>query len=98
MRTVDYKIKGQTVKINIVEHDEDLDGFIEFVRRNPVLGFDTETTGLEIYTNTFKVRAAQFGNENESWVLPVERSAKMLWYAYSALEQIGRASGRGRVY
>lgn len=86
MRTVEYKIKDQPVKINIVEHDEDLDGFIEFVRRNPTIGFDTETTGLEIYTNTFKVRAAQFGNGNESWVLPVERSAKMLWYAYSALE------------
>src|SRR5690606_5796976 len=34
-----------------------------------VLGFDTETTGLDIYAPDFEVRLAQFGNTREAWVL-----------------------------
>lgn len=88
MRRLSYKIKDQPITINVVEDENDLDGFIEFIRRNPVVGFDTETTGVEIYSNNFKVRVAQFGNATESWVLPVERSAKMLWFAAKALEHV----------
>jgi len=74
----------------VVEDDEDLDQFVSFVKANPVLAFDTETTGLDIYSNRFRVRLAQFGNANESWVLPVERSAKATWYAVNALRHAER--------
>ncbi|MFF4815307.1 DNA polymerase [Kitasatospora sp. NPDC001309] len=52
----------------------DLWGFIDFVEANPVLGYDTETTGLNWWDadRDFRCRLAQFGNATESWVLPIE--------------------------
>nr|SBO90588.1 DNA polymerase I [Nonomuraea gerenzanensis] len=51
-----------------------------------MLGFDTETTGLNIYSPGFRVRLAQFGNSRESWVLPIEKGARYAWYARRTLE------------
>ena len=85
MRQLQYKLKTEPIRINIVETDDDLDGFIEFVRNNQTIAFDTETTGLLIYANTFKIRVAQFSNASESWVIPVERSVKWSWLAANAL-------------
>jgi DNA polymerase-1 len=34
-----------------------------------VIGFDTETTGLDIFTPGHELRLAQFGNRTEAWVL-----------------------------
>ncbi|MFJ2187803.1 DNA polymerase [Kitasatospora sp. NPDC087861] len=52
----------------------DLWDFIDWVRDNPVLGYDTETTGLDWWNwdRDFRCRLVQFGNATESWVLPVE--------------------------
>ncbi|MFF4557197.1 DNA polymerase [Streptomyces sp. NPDC001422] len=62
------------VKINVVETTWDLDRFIDFVESNPVMGFDTETTGLDWWNHDrgFRLRLAQFGNARESWVIPYE--------------------------
>nr|WP_238362229.1 DNA polymerase [Actinopolymorpha pittospori] len=45
-------------------------GFEEFLAQgDKVLGFDTETTGLDVFTRGFQLRLAQFGNDREAWVL-----------------------------
>ncbi|QJS09072.1 DNA polymerase [Streptomyces argyrophyllae] len=74
MKVLHYTIKRQTVRINVAETTWDLDRFIDFIEANPVLGFDTETTGLDWWNSDrgFRIRLAQFGNGIESWVLPVE--------------------------
>ncbi|MYX26021.1 DNA polymerase [Streptomyces sp. SID8381] len=74
MQVITYKIKRQTVRINVARTTWDLDRFIDFIEANPVLGFDTETTGLDWWNSDcgFRVRLVQFGNGIESWVLPVE--------------------------
>jgi DNA polymerase-1 len=74
VKVLRYTIKRQVVKINVVETPWDLDRFIDFVEANPVMGFDTETTGLDWWNadRGFRLRLAQFGNARESWVLPVE--------------------------
>jgi DNA polymerase-1 len=74
MQVITYRIKRQTVRINVAETPWDLDRFIDFIEANPVLGFDTETTGLDWWNSDrgFRIRLAQFGNGIESWVLPVE--------------------------
>ncbi|MFJ8699428.1 DNA polymerase [Streptomyces ardesiacus] len=74
MKVLHYTIKRQTVRINVAETTWDLDKFIDFIEANPVLGFDTETTGLDWWNSDrgFRIRLAQFGNGVESWVLPVE--------------------------
>ncbi|MFJ4093469.1 DNA polymerase [Kitasatospora sp. NPDC089913] len=52
----------------------DLWEFIDWVHENPVMGYDTETTGLDWWNwdRHFRCRLAQFGNATESWVLPIE--------------------------
>lgn len=68
-----HEVGGDLVTINVVETREDLEGFHDFIRKHlHCLAVDTETTGLDIYSDTFKCRLVQFGTQDESWVLPVE--------------------------
>lgn len=74
-----HEVGGDLVTVYVVETPEDLDGFHDFVRahRN-CLAVDTETTGLDIYSDTFECRLVQFGNQSEAWILPVELSDKLV--------------------
>ncbi|MDH6705381.1 DNA polymerase-1 [Kitasatospora sp. MAA19] len=70
----------------------DLWDFIDWVRENPVLGYDTETTNLDWWNwdRDFRCRLAQFGNATESWVLPVEIDPEFAEAAAWALRQAHR--------
>lgn len=59
--------------------------FSEWVKRNPVMAYDTETTGLKIYSPGFRIRLAQFGNDREAWVIPVELGPVFEWFVLCAL-------------
>ncbi|WP_066904059.1 DNA polymerase [Mycolicibacterium houstonense] len=73
MKQHHYKIGDEPVLINVVEHEDDLEGFRDFIRANlRILGLDTETTGLGIYQDGFRLRLVQFGTPYESWVVPAE--------------------------
>ena len=74
MDILSYRLKGQPITINVVESVGDLPQFQDFIRHNPVLGFDTETTGLDWWNadRGFRLRLAQFGNAVESYVIPAE--------------------------
>ncbi|AVO25652.1 DNA polymerase I [Mycobacterium phage McGuire] len=86
-----YQIKDETVLVNVVEHEDDLDGFESFIRSNlRILGLDTETTDLGIYKPDFGIRLIQFGNPWESWVLPVERGGAFVGAAVTALQKVQR--------
>lgn len=85
MRRLVYRIKGRPVLIQVVENEDDLDLFTEWVKRNPVMAYDTETTGLNIYASGFRIRLAQFGTEKEAWVIPVEKGAAYEWFVLCAL-------------
>lgn len=77
MKEFRRKVDGDEVSIKVAESDEDMDDFREFVRRNlKALAADSETTGLDTYAKGHRVRLWQFGNTNESWVLPVERGGQ----------------------
>lgn len=70
MKEYTHTLDGEECRIFFPERRSDLDGFEEFLRRgDKVLGFDTETTGLDVYTKGHEVRLAQFGNREEAWVL-----------------------------
>ncbi len=66
-------INGQPVTVNVVETVPELQDFHAFAERNPAMAVDSETTGLDIYSEGFRLRVAQFGNKSEAWVIPVER-------------------------
>jgi DNA polymerase-1 len=92
VKVLHYKIKRQPVRINVAETTWDLDKFIDFIEANPILGFDTETTGLDWWNSDrgFRIRLAQFGNGVESWVLPVEINPQFKAAAVWALRKARR--------
>lgn len=68
-----HTLKGRERTIRYAEDDHDLATFrawLEEPRR--ALAFDTETTGLDWASPTFRLRLAQFGDLDTAWVIPVE--------------------------
>ncbi|MEU1151851.1 DNA polymerase [Streptomyces sp. NPDC005918] len=87
MKIINYKIKTDLVRINVVEDESDLPEFHRFVEANHnALGFDTETDGLSWWEDGFRIRLAQFGNEYESYVLPTERGGQ---FREDAIKAVG---------
>lgn len=76
MRTYNYEVAGDPVKVHVPEVREDIAAFRRWFvganRRGPI-AFDTETTGLDIYSPGYRLRTAQFGDRNTAWVLHYER-------------------------
>lgn len=54
----------------------DLDAFLarvaQWAETKTVVGIDSETTGLDIYSATFRLRMVQFGTPDEAWLVPAE--------------------------
>ncbi|AVR76990.1 DNA polymerase I [Mycobacterium phage Jabiru] len=91
MKEIRSAVAGQPVVINVVEHEEDLEGFRDFIRGNlRFLGLDSETTGLDIYSDEYRCRTVQFGNPNEGWVVPVEKGPAFANDARIAINAVDR--------
>ncbi len=91
MRTQKHTVGGAPVTINVVETAEDLTEFDRFIQKNlKVLAVDSETTGLDIYSDGFRCRLVQFGNPREAWVVPVERGSIFQAHAVKALQALER--------
>lgn len=93
MKIYPYEVAGDAVTVNVPETYEDLEAFqawlIEADRRGPV-ALDTETTGLDIYSDAFRLRAVQFGDARTGWVIHWERGGHFVHYAERALEYAKR--------
>ncbi|MEU5299771.1 DNA polymerase [Streptomyces noursei] len=77
--------------INVLEGSGDIPEFVEWVKRNrSALGCDTETTGLDWWADGFRLRLVQFGNHDESYVLPVELSDELLGAAVGAIRFVDK--------
>lgn len=85
MRTHKLRLAGRTVIGHVAESEDDLPAFADWARRHRELGFDTETTGLDVYKPGFRLRTCQFSTGTESWLLPVERHPRIAWYAATTL-------------
>ncbi|WP_329105556.1 DNA polymerase [Micromonospora sp. NBC_01699] len=67
---------GEACRIHFPERPADLYGFEQFVAGpDRVLAVDTETTGLDIYSTSHRLRLIQFGNSREAWVLRADMFA-----------------------
>lgn len=65
-----HTLAGEECQIFYPERRSELAGFDAFLAQgDPILGLDTETTGLGIYERDFQVRLVQIGNAREAWVL-----------------------------
>lgn len=91
MKQIAHTVADENIKINVVESADDLEPFMQFIERNSLLAVDSETTGLDIYSDTFRLRVVQFGTPTESWVVPVERGPAFqepVKFALRAVENI----------
>jgi DNA polymerase-1 len=84
MRAYPYRLDGRNTVTYVPESDADLSPFWSFMDRATAagvrLGFDTETSGLDIYSRNHRLRTVQFGSMamGEAWVLPVEVSPHLV--------------------
>ena len=84
-------LAGKPVVIHVVESEDDLDRFRDFIRENlRLLACDSETTGLDMYSTGFRLRVVQFGNHEEAWVVPVERGGRYADDVRKALHGVQR--------
>ena len=61
--------------IHLVESLDDIVEFTNWLGRtheNNIIGLDIETTGLDWYSDDFKVRMLQVGDENDGWAFKVD--------------------------
>lgn len=79
-------IAGRPCRINVIETEDDVPLFKDFVRRNKVLSYDTEGTSLSIFSSAYRLRLVQFGAGTESWVLPIEKGPRYAYLAKITLE------------
>lgn len=94
-----YKVAGSPVLIRVVENEDDLDGFRNFVRaHHTFLAVDSETTGLDIYSDEFRCRMVQFGTADESWVVPVELGPRYVEEVRLALRGIAKIAIQNASY
>ena len=69
-----HAVAGEPVAINVMETTDDVDQLDRFlaVHGGDLLGLDSETTGLDIYSEGFRIRVLQVGTARESFVLPMD--------------------------
>lgn len=73
MIVLNHTVAGDACQIFMPERRSELHGFRDFLSRgDKVLGLDTETTGLDIYSRGYGSRLVQFGNPREAWVMRVD--------------------------
>lgn len=70
MIEIKHPIQGREAWIRVPENPNDLVDMHEWLeaREGRPLGVDTETTGLDIFSEDFQVRTIQFADGLESWV------------------------------
>ncbi|MEU1074337.1 MULTISPECIES: DNA polymerase [unclassified Streptomyces] len=89
MKYFPYTIAGDETMTRVPETSGDLNEFGRWVERKArtgeMIGADTETTGLDIYSPTYGLRTVQVGDARDAWVLQVEGRREMQEAARRAL-------------
>lgn len=82
MDHITHTVAGDRCDIYFPETEQDLAGFFNFLAQgHALLGFDTEGTGLDLYSKTHQLRLVQIGSANEAWVLRVDRFKAAICHA-----------------
>ncbi|MEU3285625.1 DNA polymerase [Streptomyces longwoodensis] len=95
MKYFPYTIAGDETMTRVPETAADLDEFRRWVERQArageMVGADTETTGLDTFSPTYRLRTAQFGDARDAWVVQTEvsdRNAEAARWAFDALPRL----------
>ena len=94
MRTIEARVAGEACRGYVPESREDLQGFREWIVQRctsgEVVAVDSETTGLDTFGPSFRVRLVQFGTAREGWLVPVELGNDFRAFVRWALAKLPR--------
>lgn len=94
MRTVEVRVAGESCTGYVADSPDDLAMFRTWVADmascRVVVACDSETTGLNVYGQGFRVRLVQFGTAREGWLIPVEWGEPFAEAVRSALLKLPR--------
>lgn len=76
--------------IYVVEDYGETTEFLAWIGNQDVVAVDTETTGLDLFSEEFRVRLVQFGTGTEAWVIPVELGEEYAAVVRQALADLPR--------
>lgn len=90
MIELSFPLCGEAVPVHVPESPEDLDHFKQWVAAQGTapVALDTETTGLDIFVDGYRLRTVQFGNAREAWVIVYEWGARFQQVAREALREL----------
>src|SRR5699024_3785873 len=84
------EVAGIDRVINVIEEYGEVTEFLAWAGNQEIVTVDTETTGLDLFSDTFRVRLVQFGTQTEAWVIPVELGDEYTDVARPAIVEIPR--------
>ncbi|MFJ3588626.1 DNA polymerase [Streptomyces sp. NPDC090231] len=94
MKYFPYTIDGDETMTRVPETAADLDEFRRWVERKAqsgeIVGGDTETTGLDTFSPTYRLRTVQLGDARDAYVLQVDGNPVMQEAARWALRALKR--------
>ncbi|QPB09795.1 DNA polymerase I [Streptomyces phage Shady] len=91
MQVYKHKVAGDVVTVRVPETPADLDDFrawMLWAHARGAIALDTETTGLDIYSDTFRLRTVQFGDAFTGWVIHWERGGPFIEMVLWALRTL----------
>lgn len=93
MKVYNHNIAGDPVRVYVPETPADLKAFETWLRvaeRRGPIALDTETSGLDVYSTSYRLRTVQFGDRNAGWVIHWERGGAFREAALKALRDVPR--------
>ncbi|OKI00159.1 DNA polymerase [Streptomyces sp. CB02923] len=93
MLTYRHSVAGDTVRVHVPATPEELDAFLDWARqadgRGPI-ALDSETSGLDVFSDGYRLRTVQFGDAHDAWVIHWERGGDFRSAALEALTKVRR--------
>ncbi len=89
MITIRETLAGEPIRFHCIESLDDTKQLRRFVRKFRTLAIDTESTGLNCYRPGWKLRTAQIGNANTSFVIPAQFYQLIEWVMEQEITLIG---------
>ncbi|MHC0429246.1 DNA polymerase [Streptomyces sp. O3] len=88
-----HPVAGDTVTVHVPATREELDTFVNWAQRANERGpiaLDTETTGLDVFSDGYRLRTVQFGDAHDAWVIHWERGGEFRRAALQVLTKARR--------
>ncbi|UJB43617.1 DNA polymerase [Streptomyces sp. A1-5] len=88
MLTYEHSIAGDTVRVHVPDSPDELSVFIDWAQETSARGpiaLDTETSGLAVFREGYRLRTIQFGDRHDAWVIGWERGGHFRRAALKAL-------------